>query len=309
MTAEDAVPRQTHPHMQTIERLDGVTYPPRGKNAQRWLDYGWANSGPQWIIHVGAAYGIWLGGSPLVWGLCIALYWLRMFAVTGFYHRYFSHRTFKTSRVMQFLMAFAAMTSSQRGVLWWAAHHRNHHKFSDTEHDVHSPRHTGFLHSHIMWLYDQNDETDFARVKDLERYPELVWLNKYWVVPPIALAVACTLAAGLPGLLIGFMVSTVLLWHGTFTINSLSHVWGRRRYETGDDSRNNWVLAIITLGEGWHNNHHYFMNATRQGFFWWEFDPTYYGLKAMSWVGLVWDLKEPPARVYEVEAEADAVVR
>lgn len=231
--------------------------------------------------------------------MCFALYVTRMFAVTGFYHRYFSHRTFKTSRWFQFVMAFWTMTSSQRGVLWWAAHHRNHHKFSDTEHDVHSPRLTGFLHSHIMWLYDRNEATDYARVKDLCRYPELIVLDKFWYVPPTLLGVACFAVAGWPGLFIGFMMSTTLLWHGTFTINSLSHVWGKTRYKTGDDSRNNWVLAIVTMGEGWHNNHHYFMNSTRQGFFWWEVDITYMILKAMSWVGLVWDLKEPPQRVYD----------
>lgn len=285
--------------MRLFDQAVPPVYPPVGKKARTWRDYQWLGSTPQWAVHVGALYGLWLGASWQVWTLCFALYVTRMFAVTGFYHRYFSHRTFKTSRWFQFVMAFWAMTSSQRGVLWWAAHHRNHHKFSDTENDVHSPRHTGFWHSHIMWLYDHNEETDYARVKDLVRYPELVVLDKFWYVPPVMLGFACWLAFGWSGLFVGFMLSTTLLWHGTFTINSLSHVWGKRRFATSDDSRNNWVLAIVTLGEGWHNNHHYFMNSTRQGFYWWEIDITYMVLKAMSWVGLVWDLKEPPARVYE----------
>lgn len=281
-------------------------YPPKGKNARNWREYQWKGSGPQWLVHIGALmglwYGLWYGVSWQVWALCFGLYFVRMFGVTGFYHRYFSHRTYKTSRWFQFVMAVWAMSSSQRGIAWWAAHHRNHHKFSDTIHDVHSPRLTGFWHSHIMWLYDKNDVTDWDRVKDLAKYPELVWLDRWWHLPPALLAVTCLAIAGWPGFLIGFCLSTTLLWHGTFTINSLSHVWGKRRYETTDDSRNNWVLAIITLGEGWHNNHHYYMNSTRQGFFWWEYDVTYYLLKVMSWIGLVWDLKEPPARVYNTPA-------
>jgi stearoyl-CoA desaturase (delta-9 desaturase) len=230
--------------------------------------------------------------------MCFALYFVRMFFVTGAYHRYFAHRTYKTGRVMQFIFAFMAETSAQRGALWWAAHHRDHHKYSDTDRDVHSPARQGLIHSHIGWIYDGNSATNWGRVKDLSRYPELVALNKLWLVPPMLLGFACWLVAGWSGLLIGFMFSTVLLWHGTFTINSLSHVFGTRRYETGEDSRNNWLLALITLGEGWHNNHHHYMNSTRQGFYWWEIDITYMVLKAMSRVGLVWDLKEPPARVY-----------
>ena len=272
---------------------------PAARRARTWRDYEWREIWPMAALHVGALIGLWMGASWEVWAMCFALYFIRMFFVTGAYHRYFSHRTFKTSRWMQFIFAFMAQTSSQRGVLWWAAHHRDHHKYSDTDKDIHSPRQAGFIHSHIGWLFDGNGHTNYQRVKDLTKYPELVALNKLWALPPTILGVACFLIAGWEGLLIGFMMSTVLLWHGTFPINSLSHVFGKQRYETGDDSRNNWLLAIITRGEGWHNNHHYFMNSTRQGFFWWEYDITYYVLKAMSWVGLVWDLKEPPARVYE----------
>jgi stearoyl-CoA desaturase (Delta-9 desaturase) len=278
---------------------------PVGRRSRKLRDYEWPSMLPLVLIHLGALYGLWLGASWEVWVLCFALYFIRMFAVTGVYHRYFSHRTYKTSRWLQFVLAFLAETSSQRGVLWWAAHHRDHHKYSDTEKDVHSPRHTGFWHAHIGWIYDHNGDTNYARVKDLTRYPELVALNKLWVLPPTILGFSCWLVFGWPGLFIGFMMSTVLLWHGTFTINSLSHVFGNQRYATGDDSRNNWLLALITMGEGWHNNHHHFMGSTRQGFFWWEVDLTYYVLKAMSWLGLVWDLKEPPARVYERTEGAD----
>lgn len=276
--------------------------PPRiavGQRARSLREYEWLAGLPMIAVHVAALGVFWTGMDAGTWALCIGLYFARMFGVTGGYHRYFSHRTFKTGRVMQFLLAFLAQSGAQRGVLWWAAHHRDHHKYSDTERDVHSPVRWGFWHSHVGWIFDRNSETDWPRVKDLSKYPELVLLDKLWMLPPVMLGVAVYLLAGWQGLFGGFMLSTVLLWHGTFTINSLSHIWGKRRYSTTDDSRNNWVLAIITMGEGWHNNHHHFMGSTRQGFFWWEFDLTYYILRAMAAVGLVWDLREPPARVYE----------
>ncbi len=236
---------------------------------------------------------------PIDWVVCVGLYLVRMFAVTGAYHRYFAHRTYKTSRAMQFFLAVLAQTSTQKGALWWAAHHRHHHKFSDMPEDVHSPRQRGFLYSHVGWMWDNTDATDYSKVKDLTKFPELVFLNKAWWLPPLALGFGVFLALGWSGLLIGFGLSTVLLWHGTFTINSLTHVWGKRVYETNDDSRNNVWLALITLGEGWHNNHHYYQASTRQGFLWWQIDVTYYVLKIMSWVGLVWDLREPPQEVID----------
>jgi stearoyl-CoA desaturase (delta-9 desaturase) len=289
-----------HSHPMDLLRISEQPFPVRqGKRARSWRDYELAGMTPFILLHVLAVVGIVLGASWQAWVLCVALYWVRMFFVTGAYHRYFSHRTYKTSRWMQFVLAFMAETTAQRGALWWAAHHRDHHKYSDDDRDVHSPVRWGFWHSQFGWLYDQNGHTDYARVKDLAKYPELVVLNKLWLVPPAIMGTMCWFFLGMEGLLVGFMLSTVLLWHGTFTINSLAHIWGKRRYETTDDSRNNLWLALLTMGEGWHNNHHHFMNSTRQGFFWWEIDMTYYVLKAMSWVGLVWDLKEPPSRVYE----------
>jgi stearoyl-CoA desaturase (delta-9 desaturase) len=234
--------------------------------------------------------------------LCVSLYVARMFGVTAGFHRYFSHRSFKTSRVAQFLLAFFAQTSAQRGVLWWAAKHRHHHKHSDTELDVHSPRHRGFFYSHVGWIFTaQHEETDYDAIPDLTKYPELVWLNKHPYFPATLLAIACFLIAGWPGLFVGFFWSTTLLYHGTFFINSLAHVHGNQRYVTGDDSRNNWWLAVITMGEGWHNNHHAYQRSTRQGFRWYEFDPTFYILTMLSWVRVVWDLGEPPADVVRNE--------
>lgn len=236
--------------------------------------------------------------------LALALYAVGMFFVTAGYHRYFSHRSYKTSRVFQFILAFMAMTSAQKGVLWWAAHHRHHHRFSDTEEDLHSPLKFGFWWSHVGWiLSDKYNATEVDLIRDFYKYPELRWLNKYHLVPPVALAVTLFLLGGWGALVWGFFVRTVMLWHGSFTVNSLAHVFGRRRYPTTDTSRNSLLLALLTLGEGWHNNHHHYMAAARQGFFWWEIDVTYYGLKILSWFRIVWDLRDvPPALLHPAEA-------
>lgn len=269
---------------------------------RQWRDFEWASLIPFAAVHVLAVWGVIRGASAEIWWACAALYVVRMFGVTGGYHRYFSHRTYKTSRFGQFVLAFLAESSSQRGVLWWAAHHRHHHRYSDQPNDVHSPKHDGFWYSHMGWLYHKNDKTHMERVRDLSKYPELRFLNRYWLLPPVLLGTVMFLAGGLDGLLIGFMLSTTLLWHGTFTINSLSHVWGKRPFQTTDTSRNNPFLALITLGEGWHNNHHHHMHSTRQGFLWWQFDITYMILKVLARLGLVWQLREPPEHLMRAQA-------
>ena len=262
-------------------------------------DFGWLVSLPFYAVHVTAVVGVALMGFS--WSgvaLALALYYVRMFGVTGGYHRYFSHRTYRTSRAFQLVLAVLAQSSIQKGALWWAAHHRDHHKYSDTPKDPHSYRDYGFWYSHVGWiLSSETEETDYSRISDLARYPELRWLNKWHVVPALVLAVALFFVGGWHALLWGFFVSTTLLWHGTFTINSLSHIWGKRRYSTTDDSKNNPVLAIVTMGEGWHNNHHYYPRSVRQGFYWWEIDMSYYVLKSLEAVGLVWDLHVPSEKV------------
>jgi stearoyl-CoA desaturase (delta-9 desaturase) len=261
------------------------------------------------LAHLACLGAIWSGVTTEAVVLGISLYWIRMFSITAGFHRYFSHRSFKTSRAGQFVLAFLSQTSAQRGVLWWASKHRHHHKHSDTELDVHSPRQRGFLYSHVGWIFTaEHEETDYDSIPDLTKYPELVWLNKHPYLPAAMLAVACFLIAGWPGLFVGFFWSTTVLYHGTFFINSLAHVHGKQRYVTGDDSRNNWWLAIITMGEGWHNNHHAYQRSTRQGFRWYEFDPTFYILKALSWVRIVWDLGEPPADVVRNERKLGRAV-
>ncbi len=275
----------------------------RGKR-QRRID--WVGATPFIAIHLLALGSIWTGVTPAAAICCVALYLIRMFAITGGYHRYFSHRTFKTSRVFQFVLAFVAETSAQRGALWWAAHHRHHHQYSDQPEDVHSPIQDGFWYSHVLWLFDRDTPpTDYRRIPDLARYPELRFLDKYYLLPPILLGTLVFFTLGAPGLFFGFFFSTVLTWHGTFTINSLTHVYGKRRFATSDDSRNNWLLAIITLGEGWHNNHHRFSSSTRQGFYWYEYDITFYVLKLLSWVGLVWNLRPVPAGILEEGRQAE----
>jgi len=288
----------------------------------RWFDTTSAKTAPEqsldridWLrvtpfiaMHLACLGVAWVGFSWFALWTAVAMYAVRMFAITGFYHRYFSHKAFRTSRPMQFLFALLGAASVQRGPLWWAAHHRHHHRHADTELDIHSPRH-GFWRSHMGWFLTRRSfATDHAAIKDLSRFPELRLLDRFDIVVPVLLAAALYLLGAWlqrrypdlgtsgPQLLVwGFFVSTITLFHVTVTINSLAHRWGRRRFATNDDSRNNWLLALLTFGEGWHNNHHHFPGSARQGFKWWEYDLTYYGLRLMSCVGLVWDLKSMPA--------------
>jgi stearoyl-CoA desaturase (Delta-9 desaturase) len=271
----------------------------------------WLRTLPFIGMHLMCLGVIWVGVSATALLVAVALYGLRMLAITGFYHRYFSHRTFRTSRGLQFLFAVLGTMAVQRGPLWWAAHHRHHHVHADREADSHSPLRHGFWWSHVGWFMNRsNFRTRTELVQDLARYPELRFLDRFDVLPPIALAALLyfggdALAAALPTLdtsgpqllIWGFFISTVVLHHATFTVNSLAHVIGRRRYATRDDSRNNWLLALLTFGEGWHNNHHHFPGSARQGFYWWEVDVTYYVLRALAACGLIWDVKTVPARI------------
>ncbi len=261
------------------------------------------------LVHLACFAAIWTGVTWQALAICVGLYWLRIFAIGAGYHRFFSHRAYSTSRAFQFVLAVLAQSSAQKSVIWWASKHRHHHLYSDTEIDVHSPRHKGFVYSHLGWIFSRkHDKADLAKVADLTRYPELMWLHKYELVPALVLGALCYLAAGWPGLVVGFFWSTVLVYHATFCINSLAHVKGTTRYVTGDDSRNNWLLAIFTMGEGWHNNHHAFQSSVRQGFRWWEYDPTYYLLVVLSWIGLVWDLREPPEQIVRNEQKLGVAV-
>jgi stearoyl-CoA desaturase (delta-9 desaturase) len=261
------------------------------------------------LVHLICAAAIWTGITWQAVAVGIVLYWVRIFAIGAGYHRYFSHRAYATSRAFQLVLAVLSQSTAQKSVLWWAAKHRHHHLHSDTECDAHSPRHTGFLYSHLGWIFSRrHHKADLVKVADLACYPELMWLHRFELIPAIALGALCLLIGGWSGLIVGFFWSTVLVYHATFCINSLAHVRGSKRYVTGDDSRNNWLLAFFTMGEGWHNNHHACQRSVRQGFRWWEIDPTFYILKAAARLGLVWDLKAPPVELVRNEQRLGARV-
>ncbi len=252
---------------------------------------------PFLALHLMPLLAIFTGVSRTDLILCVALYLGRMFFITAGYHRYFAHRSYKMARVPQFLMALGGSTAAQKGPLWWAAHHRDHHRYADTDRDIHSPS-KGFWWSHVGWfLSNRFKATNVDGIRDFARYPELRWLDRHDWVGPWALGIATFLVFGWSGLVVGFLTSTIFLWHGTFLVNSVAHVFGRRRYETDDTSRNSLLVALATGGEGWHNNHHHYPASARQGFFWWEIDPTWYGLRMLSWVGIVRGLRTPPERV------------
>ena len=269
----------------------------------------WLRTIPFIAMHIAVLAVFLVGWSPIAVLAAASFYVLRMFAITGFYHRYFSHKTFSTSRLLQLVFAVIGASSVQRGPLWWAAHHRNHHVNSDRPPDLHSPVQKGFVWSHMGWfLSRKNFQTDLNRIKDFARYPELRFLDRFDVVVPTLFAVTLFMAGkwlaesnpslgtnGWQMLVWGFVISTVVLYHCTFTITSLAHRFGSRRFPTSDNSRNNFVLALLTMGEGWHNNHHFYPGSVRQGFRWWEFDLTFYILWVFERLGLIWNVRPAPA--------------
>lgn len=259
-------------------------------------------------IHVlSATLPFVVGVSWRALALCVGLYVLRMFGITAGYHRYFAHRAYKAPRWFQFFLACLGASALQKGPLWWAGLHRVHHRWSDTPRDLHSPLQRGFWYSHMGWITSpDHDGTDYALIPDFAKFAELRWIDRYHFVPAAALGALCYALDGWRGVVWGMGVGTVITWHFTFFINSLAHVWGSRRYATTDTSRNNPFLAVITLGEGWHNNHHHYMNSVNQGFFWWEIDVSYYVLRALSWVRVTRDLRMPPAHVLRDKLIASA---
>ena len=280
----------------------------------------WMRVIPFILMHLLCLLVFVVGVSPIALWVALGSYLLRMFAITAFYHRYFSHKAFKTSRIAQFFFGVLGATATQRGPIWWASHHRRHHIYSDKDKDIHSPKH-GFLWSHVGWfLCLKNFTTHEDCVRDLVKFPELVLLDRFDVFVPILygisifflgyyleIAYPALQTTGLQMLIWGYFVSTVVLIHCTLFVNSLAHILGSQRYDTGDDSRNNGFIALLTMGEGWHNNHHHFPVSARQGFFWWEIDMSYYLLKLMSYLGIIWELRHVPSeRLYSKLIEKDA---
>ena len=311
------------------------TPPTRWNTLKRWFDsYAVADIAPDstdhrmdWLrtipfvaMHLAVLAVFAVGWSPIAILTGVVFYALRMFAITGFYHRYFSHKSFCTSRLVQFVFAVIGASSVQRGPLWWAANHRIHHTHSDKPPDVHSPQHQGFLWSHMGWfLSRQNFSTRLNRIQDFARFPELRFLDRFDVVVPTLLGIGMFLwgewlagtypnlgTNGWQMLIWGFIISTIILYHCTFTITSLAHRIGSRRFDTPDNSRNNFILSLLTFGEGWHNNHHFYPASVRQGFRWWEVDLTYYLLRLFQLLGLIWDVRPLPAWVLTQEGSKRA---
>jgi stearoyl-CoA desaturase (delta-9 desaturase) len=289
----------------------GTDQPNTNDPAHNRID--WVRAMPFIGMHLGCLLVFLVGWSWLAVSIAAFLYALRVFTLTGFYHRYFSHRSFKTWRIVQFIFAMIGCSSVQRGPLWWAAHHRHHHVHSDDPQDLHSPRQQGILWAHFGWfLTPRAFRTNLKIIPDFAKYPELRFLDRWDLAVPVALAVLLygfgeLVNLGMPDsnvtgfqlLVWGFFISTIAVYHVTYLVNSATHLIGSRRYETKDDSKNSMIVALLTFGEGWHNNHHHYPNSTRQGFYWWEIDITYYILSVMSMLGLVWDLKAVPKRVLE----------
>jgi stearoyl-CoA desaturase (delta-9 desaturase) len=241
-------------------------------------------------VHLGCLAACFTGFDRPALLLCAGSYLVRMFGITAGYHR-----SYKSSRPVQLVLAVLGCGAMQKGPLWWAAHHRDHHRHSDTPRDPHSPVLNTLWWAHVGWIFAADHAAvDEKSVRDLRGFRELRWLDRHHWTPGLALAAACYLIAGPTGLVWGFFISTVLCYHATFALNSLGHLVGSRRYPTDDESRNNLMLALITLGEGWHNNHHYYAGSANQGFFWWEIDVTYYLIKLLERAGLVWDVRNPP---------------
>ncbi|HCD05455.1 MAG TPA: acyl-CoA desaturase [Methylophaga sp.] len=267
----------------------------------------WLRVIPFLVLHLACLAVFFVGISAVAVLMAVALYLIRMFAITAFYHRYFAHKSFKTTRPVQFLFALIGASATQRGPLWWAAHHRQHHRHADQPADPHSPK-QGFFWSHMGWfLSGKHYQADYKLIPDWQRFSELRWLDRYDLGVPVLLALALFILGVLlekyfPGsgtsgwqmLVWGYFISTVVLLHATLLINSMAHCLGKKRYQTADESRNNLFLALLTLGEGWHNNHHHYPASARQGFYWWEVDISYYILKLMQKSGLIWDVRTVP---------------
>ncbi|TSA33090.1 MAG: acyl-CoA desaturase [Verrucomicrobiaceae bacterium] len=304
-----------HKLADSLLRMIDSDYFPEGADVVRTKPekFEFFRSVPFIILHLGCLGVIWTGWSWAAVATAVALYFIRMFAITGLYHRYFCHRAYKTSRAAQFLFGLLGLTAVQRGPLWWASVHRYHHAHSDEDSDAHSPVCKGFIWSHIGWLTSsRNFPTDYKMVRDLQKFPELVFLNRFDLIGPLLLlgflAIwGALLQAVSPGLgtdpwqmiVWGFFISTTVLFHATCGVNSFAHTLGSKRFPTGDESRNSLVLALFTLGEGWHNNHHHYQASARQGFYWWEIDISYYIIRLLGALGIVWEIKGVPQKVLE----------
>jgi stearoyl-CoA desaturase (Delta-9 desaturase) len=256
-----------------------------------------------WTVQVSA---LLIFAVPFRWAFVAvwaASHFLRAIGLTLAFHRYFAHRAFKMNRVARFVWTWIGTSAMQKGPMWWAGHHVNHHKYADRDGDPHSPMVSGVYYAHIGWFLNDTRhdklEPNNPVIRDFSRVPEIAFIEKYFFLPPLLLAIAMFAIGGFPLLIWGFCLPTMTLAHATFAINTVNHMFGSRRFETVDESRNNPLTALFAVGEGWHNNHHRYQRAARNGFYWWEFDPTWYVIRAMKAVGLAWDVQAVPKRIYE----------
>jgi len=305
--------------METVSDNSATTTPTKASNRQETGHTAeeqrtdWHTNLPFLGVHAGCLIVLWTGISPFAACIGLTTLLIRMFGLTGGYHRYFCHRSYKTTRAFQFVLATVGAAAAQKGPLWWAGHHRHHHRHSDTPSDVHPPGVKGFYWAHFGWVIcPDNVRTRTELVPDLSRFPELRWLDRHHYAAPVCLALGlfglgAWLESNAPHLetsgwellAVGFFLSTTLLYHITFAVNSIGHTIGRQRYKTQDASRNGLLLALITAGEGWHNNHHRYPASARQGFYWWEIDATHYVIVVLAWIGVVWNVRTPPLEVLD----------
>mgnify|MGYP001822980434 CR=1 FL=1 len=263
------------------------------------------------VFHLACLGAFFTGVSAVALWVALGMYVARAFGVTAGFHRLLAHGSYKTNRATQFMLTLLGSLAVQGGPLWWVSHHRNHHRYTETPKDIHSPTRRGFWYAHMGWMMDKACfEGTAANVKELHRYPEIKLLQRHY---PLLLLLEATALFGLGAwlssaypelgtsgmqmLVWGFFISTVALWHATFMVNSVCHIWGSKDYDAGDSSTNNWIVALLTLGEGWHNNHHKFAYSARHGLRWWQLDMTWLTLKLFSLVGLVRDLRLPRQRI------------
>jgi len=260
------------------------------------------------VLHIGAV-GALFTFSWRAFAVALFLYWMATgLGISMGYHRLHTHRSYKVPLALEYFFAVCGALTLEGGPIFWTAVHRVHHQMSDQPGDPHSPR-DGAWWSHVGWIL--LGETKHNNTRAMSKYaPDLakdrfyVWLNNYHWVPMVGLTVLLALIGGLPMVLWGICLRVVVGLHATWLVNSATHMWGARRFATRDDSRNNWWVALITFGEGWHNNHHAHPASARHGLAWYEFDPSWIQIKILKALGIAKSIKVASVRSAMVQREA-----
>jgi stearoyl-CoA desaturase (delta-9 desaturase) len=252
------------------------------------------------IFHIFAIAAFW-SFSWTNLAVALALHWIAVgFGISLGYHRLHTHRGFKTSKAFEYFLAICGTLTLEGGPMFWVATHRQHHQLSDQEGDPHSPRDGGFW-AHMGWIlfgdtHHNNTELMGKYAPDLGREPFYRWLNTYHYLPLTTLGLILLAVGGWSMVLWGIFLRVIVGLHATWLVNSATHMWGSRRFETRDDSRNSWWVALLTFGEGWHNNHHAHPVSARHGLAWYEFDISWITLRILNAFGIVRDLKVAKVR-------------